>query len=693
MLSRITSRLPSNLPPLRPSSLLSSTRSKAAPFARSSSSPSDAAMFDSSKRLAALRSEMQRHNLQAYIIDSGDAHSNEYTAECDDRRAWISGFTGSAGTAIVLAPGQSDDGKAFLWTDGRYHQQASKQLNEQWSLMKHGVPDVPSWTEWLTTPSHSASFLPAGSRIGLDPALITVADYTKLAPPLETAKVELVPIRENLVDLAWDAAEPGTKPARPRNEVFRLEDKYAGQSAKDKIAKVREELQKKDVFGGDKKAEAVGGEEEKRCWGLVLTQLDEIAWLLNLRGSDIPYNPVFFSWLVLPTASASKPTLFVDLDQVPQKTYEYLANELDVLIEPYEGLIPFLDGIQQLLTPQDLVVLPSATNLSCALALSLPRCVTSTRGPISLLKARKNETEVQGFRNCHVRDGVALVRYFSWLERELNKGEKEWREYEAAEQLEEYRKQLDLFRGLSFNTISSTGANGSVIHYAPAANGESAVIDKNKIYLCDSGAQFLDGTTDVTRTLHFATPTAFEKRAYTRVLQGHIAIDEAVFPSTTTGYMLDPWARKALWKDGLDYRHGTGHGVGSYLNVHEGPMGIGSRVAYNDVKLEPTMVLSNEPGYYQDGEFGIRIESLVVVKNQQTPHEFGGVKYFGMEHLTMCPIATNLVEPSLMSMDELEWLNRYNAEVREKVAPLLRETGDEVAMEWLERSTQPISLV
>lgn len=281
---------------------------------RWSTSPAAAAtMFDSSARLAALRAEMQAHNLNAYIVDSGDAHSNEYTAECDDRRAWISGFTGSAGTAIVLAGSNdaAEPSKAFLWTDGRYHQvrpreqrtacrrskgaalgpvlraddpsslalvqQAAQQINEQWTLMKHGVPDVPAWTEWLTKPSHSSTLLPSGSRIGLDPSLITVADYTKLAPALETAKVELVPIRENLIDLAWDKVEPGTRPARPKNEVLRLEDKFAGESAVKKLERVRDEMQKKEVFGGDKKAEVVGGAAEKRCWGTVLTQLDEIA--------------------------------------------------------------------------------------------------------------------------------------------------------------------------------------------------------------------------------------------------------------------------------------------------------------------------------------------------------------------------------------------------------------------------------
>ncbi|GAA5857392.1 hypothetical protein JCM9279_004708 [Rhodotorula babjevae] len=642
----------------------------------------------STARLAALRTQLDKHNLQAYIVDSGDAHSNEYNAPLDDRRAWLSAFTGSAGTAIVLHD------KALLWTDGRYHQQAAQQLSPDWTLMKHGVPSVPSWTEWLTTPAHSSAALPRGARIGLDPALIAVADYTTLAPALATAGVELVPVRDNLVDIVWDVEARDNsggshgKPDRPKEPVFVLGDEHAGEGARSKIARVRAELDKQDVFGGDAKAKT----GDKRCWGLVVTQLDEIAWLLNLRGSDIPYNPVFFAYLVLPTATASRPTLFIDLDQVPQATYDYLT-QLDVLIEPYDDFVAFLEGVSKVLSEQDLVVLPSRTNLSSALALTLARCVTSTRGSIASLKAVKNATEVQGFRDCHVRDGVALVRYFAWLENELARGAGELREYEAASKLEEFRRQLPHFRGLSFSTISSTGANASVIHYSPPSDGASAVIDANKIYLCDSGAQFTDGTTDVTRTLHFGEPTAFEKRAYTRVLQGHIAIDAAVFPDTTTGYMLDPWARRALWQDGLDYRHGTGHGVGHFLNVHEGPMGIGTRVAYNDVKLEPHQILSNEPGYYHDGEFGIRIENLVCVVPAKTEHSFGSVKYLAMEHLTMCPISTNLVEPSLLEMRELEWLNSYNAEVLAKVGPLVRDAGDQLALEWLEKECKPLRAV
>ncbi|GAA6030782.1 hypothetical protein JCM8097_008874 [Rhodosporidiobolus ruineniae] len=629
---------------------------------------------DTSSRLAALRHKLDTHNLQAYIVDSGDAHANEYIADSDERRAWISGFTGSAGTALVLKD------HAFLWTDGRYHQQATQQLSSSWTLMKWGSPSVPSWTEWLSSPSHSSSFLPRGSRIGLDPSLITVRDYETLSPSLSAAGVELVPIGENLVDAVWE-----DRPARPKNEVFVLGEEFAGESAKSKIERVRKEMEKEDIFGGDKKAQG------KRCWGVVLSQLDEIAWLLNLRGTDIAYNPVFFSHLVLPTPSSSKPVLFVGIDQLPQKTYEYLSTELDVLVEPYEGLNDFLEGVGKVIAQEDLVLLPQRTSLSSALALSLPKTLASTRGPIATLKAIKNATEVAGFRACHVRDGVALVRYFAWLEKKLLGGE-ELREYEAALQLEEYRKQLAHFRGLSFSTISSTGANASIIHYSPEPNGHSAVIDPKKVYLCDSGAQFTDGTTDVTRTLHFTSPSPAEKLAYTRVLQGHIALAEAVFPETTSGYQLDPLARLALWKEGLDYRHGTGHGVGSFLNVHEGPMGIGTRVAYNDVKLTAGHVLSNEPGYYQDGEYGIRIENLVVVEPAKTANQFGGVKYFKFSNLTMCPLSRTLLEPSLMSLAELEYVNAYHREVREKVLPGVQEAGDEVAVAWLERETAPIQM-
>ncbi|GAA6014774.1 hypothetical protein JCM11491_001978 [Sporobolomyces phaffii] len=623
-------------------------------------------------RLASLRALFKQHEIDAYLVDSGDQHSSEYLAPCDERRAWISGFTGSAGTAIVHRD------HALLWTDGRYHQQAAQEISDDWTLFKQGLPNVPGWSEYLSSAIHSSKLFPSGSRLGLDPNLLAVTEYNSLLPQLELRGISLVPIEQNLVDQVWN-----DRPARPKEEVFVLEDKYSGESSKKKIERVRKELEKEDLFKTDSKN--VG----KKCWGMIVSQLDEIAWLLNLRGNDISYNPVFWSFLALPTAASSKPTLFIDLDQVPQKVYNYLAT-LNLLIEPYESLNEFCRDLNAKLSKDERVLLPPRTSLATALSLSLSSTsvIPSHLSPITALKAIKNSTELEGFRESHKRDGVALVRYFSWLEKRLNDGI-ELKEYDAATQLEEFRSQLALFKGLSFTTISSTGPNAAIIHYSPSET-ESRVIDKNEIYLCDSGAQFFDGTTDVTRTLHFGTPTDEEKMCYTRVLQGHIAIDSLVFPDTITGYQIDAFARAPLWKEGLGYNHGTGHGVGSFLHCHEGPHGLGMKISANDAKLQPGMIVSNEPGYYKPGSFGIRIENLVAVVEKETTHQFGGVKYLGMETLTMCPIATNLIDVDLLSPLELEWINEYNFSVLNTIGALVKETGDEEAFEWLEKSCLPL---
>ncbi|GAA5993942.1 hypothetical protein JCM5350_005074 [Sporobolomyces pararoseus] len=622
-------------------------------------------------RLQSLRQLFDKHSIDAYLVDSGDRHASEYLAECDERRAWISGFTGSAGTAIVHKQ------QALLWTDGRYHQQAAQEITKDWTLFKQGLPDVPSWTEYLSTASHSSKLFPSGSKLGLDPNLLSITEYNTLLPALEQRGISLVPIEENLIDQVWGKEQP----QRPKEPVFVLEEKYAGESSQKKIERVRKELTKENIFKTDSKN--VG----KKCWGIIVSQLDEIAWLLNLRGNDISYNPVFFSYLALPVTG--KPTLFIDLDQVPQRVYEYLAK-LNLLIEPYEGLNEFCVDLKGKLSSDERVLLPPRTSLATALSLSLPSTsvIPSHLSPITALKAIKNQTELEGFRECHKRDGVALVRYFNWLEKRLNDGI-ELKEFDAATKLEEFRSQLPLFKGLSFTTISSTGPNAAIIHYSPSKT-DSQIIDKNQIYLCDSGGQFFDGTTDVTRTLHFGTSTDEEKLCYTRVLQGHIAIDSLVFPDTITGYQIDAFARAPLWKEGLGYNHGTGHGVGSFLHCHEGPHGIGAKISANDAKLQPGMIVSNEPGFYKPGSFGIRIENLVAVVEKETPNQFGGVKYLGMESLTMCPIATNLIDVNLLSSDELEWINNYNFEVLNKIGALVKETGDEEAFEWLEKSCEPL---
>jgi len=293
---------------------------------------------------------------------------------------------------------------------------------------------------------------------------------------------------------------------------------------------------------------------------------------------------------------------------------------------------------------------------------------------------------MEGFRQSHIRDGAALARYFAWLEEQLD-NDIEVNESQGADKLEQFRSELDLFRGLSFTTISSTGPNGAIIHYSPDP-ADCAVIKKDQIYLCDSGAQFMDGTTDVTRTWHFGTPTEEEKRAFTRVLQGHIAIDTAVFPNGTTGYIIDSFARRALWQDGLDYRHGTGHGVGHFLNVHEGPHGIGIRIVHNNSALKAGMTVSNEPGYYADGRFGIRIENILLVREAKTPNNYGEKGYLSFEHVTMCPIHKKLIQTSLLTRDERSWLDAYHLETLEKVSPLLY--NESRALEWLKRECSPI---
>ncbi|KAG2236006.1 hypothetical protein INT48_004336, partial [Thamnidium elegans] len=312
--------------------------------------------------------------------------------------------------------------------------------------------------------------------------------------------------------------------------------------------------------------------------------------------------------------------------------------------------------------------------------------VLEERSFITDRKAIKTPEELSGMRACHLRDGAALIHYFAWLEQKLLSGEK-LDEVDAADRLEQFRAAQEHFVGLSFATISSSGSNGAIIHYKPEKE-TCKVIDPTQIYLCDSGGQYFDGTTDVTRTFHFGTPTDYEKRCFTRVLQGHIAIDEAIFPKGTTGYLLDPFARQALWKDGLNFLHGTGHGVGSFLNVHEGPHGIGIRPHFNDTALAAGMTVTDEPGYYEDGKFGIRIENVILVKDVDTPNNFGGRGYLGFEHITIVPIGLNLINVELLSPSEIKWINEYHQECLAKLMPLIAD--DPLAVDWLKKETVPI---
>ncbi|KAF8936708.1 Xaa-Pro aminopeptidase 2, partial [Dissophora ornata] len=580
------------------------------------------------------------------VIPSEDAHQSEYVAECDERRAYISGFTGSAGLAIVSLD------TAALFTDGRYFLQASQQLDSNWTLMKSGLPDVPTWQEYLV------KSLPPGSRIGIDPLVVTATDASKLETELSKVGSSLVPV-PNLVDLIWN-----DRPPRPARKLMTLSTSTTGKTHTAKIRQLRQDLEKKGATGG--------------C---VISGLDEIAWLFNMRGSDVHCNPVFFAYAVV---TQDRVRLYLQKDVVTKEVREHLGDEVEIM--PYEHIYGDLDALSnRVQVDKQNVLLGTRTNLALSFALGKEN-VVEARSPVTDAKAVKNETELEGIRRCHLRDAAAVINYFAWLEDQLSKGVK-LDEADGAERLQQFRATQKGFVGPSFDTISSTGPNGAIIHYKPE-KPTASIINPDLVYLCDSGAQYLDGTTDITRTLHFQTPTPHQKRCFTRVLQGHIAIDSTIFPEGTTGYLLDILSRRALWSDGLDFRHGTGHGVGAFLNVHEGPQGCGARPTYNEVPLVPGMTLTNEPGYYEDGEFGIRIENVLLVRKVDTRHRFGGKEYYGFEHVTFVPIQTKLIEKSLLSGKEVEWINQYHRECLAKVGPLLEKDG--LGSRWLQREAASI---
>ncbi|KAL2412749.1 putative Xaa-Pro aminopeptidase P [Exophiala dermatitidis] len=614
---------------------------------------------DTTKRLAQLRDLMRQHKLDVYIVPSEDSHQSEYIAPCDARRAYISGFTGSAGTAVITLE------KAALATDGRYFNQASKQLDSNWLLLKQGMEDVPTWQEWTTEQAEG------GKTVGVDPTVITASDARKLKETLKKkSQATLVGVSENLVDKIW-----ANRPPRPAEKVIVLSEKYAGKSFKDKLEDLRKDLKK------------------KKAAGMVVSMLDEVAWLFNLRGSDIPYNPVFFSYASVTPKSA---TLYVDSAKIGQEVKDYLHGLVD--IKPYDSLFSDLAQIAEMAASEyetdatskshaPKLLLSNKSSWALSLGLGGEDKVEESRSPIADAKAIKNATELEGMRQCHIRDGAALIEYFAWLENELINNNAWIDEVEAADKLEEIRSKGEHFVGLSFDTISATGPNAAVIHYSPE-RGNCAVIDSKAVYLCDSGAQYLDGTTDTTRTLHFGEPTEMERKAYTLVLKGVIGLDRAVFPKGTTGFAIDAFARQHLWREGLDYRHGTGHGVGSFLNVHEGPIGIGTRAAYSEVSLSIGNVVSDEPGYYEDGNFGIRIENVIMAREAQTNHKFGDKPWIGFEHVTMVPMCRKLIDPSLLDPEEKDWLNVYHKEVWNKTSRFF--TNDERTTKWLKRETAPV---
>ncbi|XP_060808234.1 xaa-Pro aminopeptidase ApepP [Amyelois transitella] len=627
------------------------------------------------QRLTALRALMasQPNPLAAYIIPTADAHNSEYISPADARREWISGFTGSAGTAVVTGA------RALLWTDGRYYTQFANETDPAvWTLMKESLPETLTMEKWLT------ANLVSGDLVGVDPHTISREEWNNLQTNLIRSKMALIAVEKNLVDeVRIQMNDP--PPARSRNEIIPLPIKYTGKAAGEKIQELRAKM------------------AEKKAAALVVTALDEVCYVLNLRGSDIEYNPVFFAYLlVTPTSvvlSCSHTLSDSVLDQLK-------SERVDITLAPYESITETLTQHAKKVAESERRPIWLSSEASEAIhsaasgmtVLKRPLDLISEVAPVALMKLIKNEVELQGFRACHIRDGIAVIRFFRWLEQNVK--ESSVSEVQAADKLLEFRKEEADFMGPSFETISGTGPNGAVIHYTASRTGPQHVISPKHMYLLDSGGQYRDGTTDITRTRHMSKASPEQRDAFTRVLQGQMMIGSALFPRGIKGNVLDSFARKALWDVGLDYAHGTGHGVGHFLNVHEGPSGVSWRPYPRDPGLRPAQILSNEPGYYKVGEYGIRHEDLVeiiaVTKDSDHPKakgllgDFEGCGVLGFRTLTMVPHQRDCINVELLNDFELNYINNYHKTVLETVGPILKERGLMSDLQWLENECLPL---
>lgn len=592
------------------------------------------------ERISALQKLMRKNKIDAYIIPSTDPHQDEYLPPIWERRQWMSGFTGSAGDLVLTRK------SAGLWTDSRYFLQAEQELKDSGiKLFKVGLPDTPTIQIWLKNQ------LKAGEKVGIDPTVISYKEAYNLKKEFSSWQIKLQAIDQNLVDQIWK-----DQPDFPTDPIKVHPLKYCGTSVQEKLGKLRERMkdEKVDVH--------------------LLTTLDAIAWLFNIRGSDVQYNPVVISYAMV---SRKKALLFTKKDKVTNALKRHLGS----LVKIYDYQ-EFPGQLKKLSKSNKKVWLDPHTTSWWITRYLQKNCELFLQdSSIPRFKALKNGVEIKGLKAALVKDGVAMVKFLQWLEKSVPPGGVT--EISASQCLEEFRTEQALYQGPSFQAISAFGGHGAIVHYTSKPETNSELKTKG-IYLIDCGGQYLDGTTDITRTIAFAEPTKEQKDRFTRVLKGHIQLATARFPKGTAGNQLDTIARKALWDVGLNYGHGTGHGIGSYLNVHEGPHGI-SYYRSIGVKLEPGMIISNEPGFYKSGAYGIRIENIVltVADDQKSKDES---EFYKFETLTLCPIDVKLVEKSLLSLEEAQWLNNYHAEVRKKLSPHLK--GE--ALSWLKKATVAI---
>jgi len=593
-------------------------------------------MTTNPNRLIALRAELSRQSLDGFIVPLTDEHMSEYVGAYAQRLVWLTGFEGSAGNAVVLK------NKAAIFVDGRYTLQVKDQVDPN-LIEAHHFEEYPL-LDWVIANSGDCA------RIGYDAELATVGWQTEARSKLSDAGIELIAVDTNPVDQIWDE-----QPAAPMAMVKAHADEFTGITAAEKRADISKELNNK---GAD---------------AAVITMLDSVAWAFNIRGSDVDNTPVPHAFAVLNANESA--VLFVEDAKVDGALRSHLGNSVE--IKPRAAFYDHLKGIAQ--TGKTILADPASNNAKVFETLSSADAnIIEDQDPCILRKAVKNDVEQAGARTAHIRDGAAISDFLHWLSVEAPKGTVD--EIIAVDKLWSYRERQGMLKDKSFDTISGAGPNGAIVHYR--VNTETnRKLEMDQIYLVDSGGQYLDGTTDITRTIIVGTPTSEMKDRFTRVLKGHIALSMTKFPKGTSGHAIDAIARRPLWSAGLDYDHGTGHGVGSFLAVHEGPQRIAK--FGSNVPLVPGMILSNEPGYYKAGEYGIRIENLVLIRptngeNEREMYEF--------ENLTWAPIDKNLIDVTLLSDEELNWLNDYHATVREKVGDLVLDN----TKPWLEAATSPL---
>ena len=590
-------------------------------------------------RLTALRKQMQAHQLSAFIVPSTDPHSGEYVPEHWESRKWISGFTGSAGTAVITLE------DAGLWTDSRYFIQAEEQLaGTGIRLFKDRLPETPSITEWL------GSILKEGERVGIDGWVNSHQEAAGIRQALKASGLELETMTEDIFDTIWE-----NRPSLPKTPVFILDETRTGTSCTEKIGRIQEAIAKNGASA------------------IILSALDEIAWTLNLRGNDVHCNPVFISYLLI---SKEGYTLYILEEKITDEVRQYL-NLHHVEIKSYSALAEDLRAFKE--NHQGILQISPLANEALYDLSSQYADTIVQASPVALMKAVKNETEQAGFRKAMERDGVALVKFLRWLKEAVPAGNET--ELSVDKKLYELRAEQADFKGISFDTIAGYKEHAAIVHYE--ATPETDIpLKPEGLLLLDSGAQYLDGTTDITRTIALGPLTEEEKTDYTLVLKGHLHLQNAHFPAGTCGTQLDVLARIAMWKAGINYLHGTGHGIGHFLCVHEGPHQV--RMNHMPTLLEPGMILTDEPGIYKGGRHGIRTENtLLIVPAQET--EFG--KFYRFEPLTLCPIDKEAIAIDLMTDEELTWLNEYHQQVYQRLYPLLNE--EEQA--WLKEATNPLN--